>query len=129
LGIEGFGFFIPHSATRIPRLKEFIVARSIRKGPYVDPNLMQKVQEAVDTSSRRVIKTWSRRSTILPDMVGLTFAVHNGKKFIPVFVTENMVGHKLGEFSPTRAFFSHSGDRKTKVKATAPAAVPPKPAA
>ncbi|KPK94281.1 MAG: 30S ribosomal protein S19 [Deltaproteobacteria bacterium SM23_61] len=102
------------------------MARSIRKGPYVDLNLMQKVQEAVETSSRRVIKTWSRRSTILPDMVGLTFAVHNGKKFIPVFVTENMVGHKLGEFSPTRAFFSHSGDRKTKVKA---AAAPPKPGA
>jgi small subunit ribosomal protein S19 len=108
-------------------LKEFIVARSIRKGPYVEPNLMQKVQEAIDASSRKVIKTWSRRSTVLPDMVGLTFAVHNGKKFIPVFVTENMVGHKLGEFSPTRAFFSHSGDRKTKVKATA--AAPPKPAA
>ncbi len=105
------------------------MARSIRKGPYVDPKLMQKVQEAVDTKSRRVIKTWSRRSTILPDMVGLTFAVHNGKKFIPVFVTENMVGHKLGEFSPTRVFFSHSGDRKTKVKAATPAAAPAKPAA
>ena len=103
------------------------MARSIRKGPYVEPNLMQKVQEAIDASSRKVIKTWSRRSTILPDMVGLTFAVHNGKKFIPVFVTENMVGHKLGEFSPTRAFFSHSGDRKTKVKTAA--ASPPKPAA
>jgi small subunit ribosomal protein S19 len=88
---------------------------------------MQKVQEAIDASSRKVIKIWSRRSTVLPDMVGLTFAVHNGKKFIPVFVTENMVGHKLGEFSPTRVFFSHSGDRKTKVKATA--AAPPKPAA
>jgi len=105
------------------------VARSIRKGPYVEPNLMQKVQEAIDASSRKVIKTWSRRSTVLPDMVGLTFAVHNGKKFIPVFVTENMVGHKLGEFSPTRAFFSHSGDRKTKVKAAAPAAAPAKPGA
>jgi small subunit ribosomal protein S19 len=92
---------------------------------------MQKVQEAVDANSRKVIKTWSRRSTVLPEMVGLTFAVHNGKKFIPVFVTENMVGHKLGEFSPTRAFFSHSGDRKTKVKATAPAAAaaPAKPGA
>jgi len=101
------------------------VARSIRKGPYVEPNLLKKVQEVADTKSRKVIKTWSRRSTILPDMVGLTFAVHNGKKFIPVFVTENMVGHKLGEFSPTRTFFSHSGDRKTKVKAAAA----PKPAA
>jgi len=92
---------------------------------------MQKVQEAIDANSRKVIKTWSRRSTVLPDMVGLTFAVHNGKKFIPVFVTENMVGHKLGEFSPTRAFFSHSGDRKTKVKGTAPAAsaAPAKPGA
>jgi small subunit ribosomal protein S19 len=130
LGFKGFGFFIPQSAIRIPQLKEFIVARSIHKGPYVDPNLMQKVQEAVDANSRKVIKTWSRRSTVLPDMVGLTFAVHNGKKFIPVFVTENMVGHKLGEFSPTRAFFSHSGDRKTKVKATTTAApAPAKPAA
>ncbi len=100
------------------------MARSIRKGPYVEPNLMKKVEDANRTSSRKVIKTWSRRSTILPDMVGLTFAVHNGKKFIPVFVTENMVGHKLGEFSPTRIFFSHSGDRKTKVKAAAA----PKPA-
>jgi small subunit ribosomal protein S19 len=86
--------------------------------------LLKKVQEALDANSRKVIKTWSRRSTVLPDMVGMTFAVHNGKKFIPVFVTENMVGHKLGEFSPTRTFFSHSGDRKTKVKAAAP----PKPA-
>lgn len=101
------------------------MARSIRKGPYVDPKLAKKVEENVRTNSRKVIKTWSRRSTILPEMVGQTFAVHNGRKFIPVFVTENMVGHKLGEFSPTRTFFSHSGDRKTKVKATAaPAAAP-----
>ena len=96
------------------------MARSIRKGPYVEAHLMKKVEEANQTHSRKVIKTWSRRSTVLPDMVGLTFAVHNGKKFIPVFVTENMVGHKLGEFSPTRIFFSHSGDRKTKVKAAVP---------
>jgi len=95
------------------------VARSIRKGPYVDPDLMKKVEEANRTNSRKVIKTWSRRSTVLPEMIGQTFAIHNGKKFIPVFVTENMVGHKLGEFSPTRTFFSHSGDRKTKLK-TAP---------
>ncbi len=100
--------------------------RSIRKGPFIDGQLADKVEDAVRTQSRKVIKTWSRRSTILPDMVGLTFAVHNGKKFIPVFITENMVGHKLGEFSPTRTFFSHSGDRKTKVKAAA--APPPKPA-
>ena len=98
------------------------MARSIRKGPYVEPKLMEKVEEANRTKSRKVIKTWSRRSTILPEMIGQTFAIHNGKKFIPVFVTENMVGHKLGEFSPTRTFFSHSGDRKTKLKAA------PKPA-
>ena len=85
---------------------------------------MKKVEEANETKSRKVIKTWSRRSTVLPDMVGLTFAVHNGKKFIPVFVTENMVGHKLGEFSPTRTFFSHSGDRKTKVKTPPPRSRP-----
>jgi small subunit ribosomal protein S19 len=101
------------------------VARSIRKGPFVDAHLADKVEDAIRTQSRKVIKTWSRRSTVLPDMVGLTFAVHNGKKFIPVFVTENMVGHKLGEFSPTRTFFSHSGDRKTKVKAAAAPAAPP----
>jgi len=95
------------------------MARSIRKGPFVDPDLMKKVEEANRTNSRKVIKTWSRRSTVLPEMIGQTFAIHNGKKFIPVFVTENMVGHKLGEFSPTRTFFSHSGDRKTKLK-TAP---------
>ncbi len=97
------------------------MGRSIHKGPYVDPNLIKKVQEANQTKSRKVIKTWSRRSTIVPEMVGLTFAVHNGKKFIPVFITENMVGHKLGEFAPTRTFFGHSGDRKTKLK-TAPMA-------
>jgi len=92
--------------------------RSLKKGPYIDPKLMKKAQEARKTDSRKVIKTWSRRSTIIPDFVGLTFAVHNGKKFIPVFVTENMVGHKLGEFSPTRTFFSHAGDRKSKLRGT-----------
>ncbi len=102
------------------------MARSIRKGPYVDAKLMAKVEEANRTKSRKVIKTWSRRSTVLPEMIGQTFTVHNGRKFIPVFVTENMVGHKLGEFSPTRTFFSHSGDRKTKLKTATPA--PPKPA-
>jgi small subunit ribosomal protein S19 len=90
------------------------VARSVKKGPFVDDNLMKKVDQAKETKSRKVIKTWSRRSDIIPDMVGLTFAVHNGKKFIPVFVTENMVGHKLGEFAPTRTFYSHAGDRKIK---------------
>jgi small subunit ribosomal protein S19 len=77
---------------------------------------MKKVEEARRTKEARVIKIWTRRSTIVPEMVGLTFAVHNGKKFIPVFVTEEMVGHKLGEFSPTRTFHGHSGDRKTKIK-------------
>lgn len=88
--------------------------RSLKKGPFVDSHLGEKVETAVASGDRRVIKTWSRRSTIVPEMVGLTFAVHNGKKFIPVFVTENMVGHKLGEFSPTRTFHSHAGDRKSK---------------
>jgi len=88
--------------------------RSIHKGPFVDDHVLEKVNQARETGSRKVIQTWSRRSTIIPDMVGLTFAVHNGKKFIPVFVTENMVGHKLGEFSPTRTFHGHAGDRKAK---------------
>jgi len=88
--------------------------RSIHKGPFVDGHVLEKVNLARETGSRKVIQTWSRRSTIIPDMVGLTFAVHNGKKFIPVFVTENMVGHKLGEFSPTRTFHGHAGDRKAK---------------
>lgn len=90
------------------------MSRSVKKGPFVDDHLMKKVLEAKETSSRKVIKTWSRRSDIVPDMIGMTFAVHNGKKFIPVFVTENMVGHKLGEFSPTRTFYGHAGDRKGK---------------
>ncbi len=88
------------------------MARSIKKGPFIDGHVAKKAQVAIDTKSRKVIKTWSRRSTVLPDFVGLTFAVHNGRKFIPVFVTENMVGHKLGEFSPTRTFKGHSGARK-----------------
>jgi len=92
------------------------MARSIKKGPFVDSHLINRVKEVRKTKETKVIKTWSRRSTIIPEMVGLTFAVHNGKKFIPVFVTEEMVGHKLGEFSPTRTFHGHSGDRKTKIK-------------
>jgi small subunit ribosomal protein S19 len=95
------------------------MARSIKKGAFVDPHLMEKVEELRRTKGGKVIKTWSRRSTIIPEMVGLTFAVHNGKKFIPVFVTEEMVGHKLGEFSPTRTFHGHAGDRKTKIKTKA----------
>ena len=89
--------------------------RSIKKGPFVDDHLMKKV-EANEGSSKKVIKTWSRRSTILPEMVGMTFAVHNGKSFVTVFVTENMVGHKLGEFSLTRTFRGHAADRKVKKK-------------
>lgn len=88
------------------------MARSIKKGPFVDGHLMQKVLQAKETGARKVIKTWSRRSDIIPDMVGLTFAVHNGKKFIPVFVTENMVGQKLGEYAPTRTFYGHAGSKK-----------------
>lgn len=86
--------------------------RSVKKGPFVDDYLIKKVKSARDEGSKKVIKTWSRRSTITPDMVSLTFAVHNGRKFVPVFITENMVGHKLGEFAPTRTFHSHSGERK-----------------
>src|SRR3954470_6666167 len=88
------------------------MARSIYKGPFVDQHLTRKVQDMVKTSKKAVIKTWSRRSTILPEFVGHTFAVHNGRKFIPVFVTENMVGHKLGEFAPTRTFIGHSAEKK-----------------
>ena len=90
------------------------MSRSIWKGPIVDGHLLKKVQKASDSSRNEVIKTWSRRSTILPEFIGLSFAVHNGKKFIPVNVTEDMVGHKLGEFSPTRTFFGHTADKKTK---------------
>ncbi len=91
--------------------------RSVKKGPFIDDSLMTKAIKAKEANSHQVIKTWSRRSTILPEFIGLTFAVHNGKKFIPVFITEDMVGHKLGEFSPTRIFFSHAGgDKKTRLK-------------
>ncbi len=90
--------------------------RSISKGPYVDPKLREKVEKAEATKSKKIIQTWSRRSTIIPEFVGYTFAVHNGKRFIPVFVTENMVGHKLGEFAPTRTFHGHAGSKKTKGK-------------
>ena len=89
------------------------MSRSIKKGPFVDGHLSKKVDEANKAGQKKVIKTWSRRSTVVPDMIGHTFAVHNGKKFIPVFVTENMVGHKLGEFAPTRFFKGH-GQAKTE---------------
>ena len=85
--------------------------RSVKKGPFIDDHLYKKVQVANETKSRKVIQTWSRRSTVLPEMIGLTFAVHNGKKFVPVLITEGMVGHKLGEFSPTRTFHGHSATK------------------
>jgi len=90
------------------------VARSVKKGPFVDDHLLKKVMKSKEEGSRKVIQTWSRRSDITPEMVGLTFAVHNGKKFIPVFVSENMVGHKFGEFSPTRTYYGHAADKKKK---------------
>lgn len=97
------------------------MARSVKKGPFCDTYLHKKAEQA--RQDKKPIKTWARRSTIFPDFVGVTFAVHNGKKFIPVYVTENMVGHKLGEFAPTRTFAGHSGDRKAqKTGAVAPAA-------
>ena len=92
------------------------MARSIKKGPFVDGHLMRKCEQAQHANDKRPIKTWSRRSVIVPEMIGLTFAVHNGRKFLPIFVTENMIGHKLGEFAPTRTFIAHSGDRKTEVE-------------
>ena len=88
------------------------MGRSVKKGPYLDHHLMNKIQKAQETGDKKVIKTWSRRSTVTPDAVGLTIAVHNGKKFIPLYVTENMIGHKYGEFALTRQFSSHSGDKK-----------------
>ena len=95
------------------------MARSLKKGPYIDPNLMKKISALNESNEKRVVKTWSRRSTIPPDFVGHTLAIHNGNKFIPVYVTENMVGHKLGEFAPTRTFRGHSGkltERSTALK-------------
>jgi len=90
------------------------MARSVRKGPFVDLHVLKKAQEAQDVTNAKPIKTWSRRSTILPDFVGLTFSVYNGRKFIPVSVSEDMVGHKLGEFAPTRTFPGHAADKKGK---------------
>ena len=92
------------------------MARSVKKGPYIQESLLRNVNLEGDASRSKVIKTWSRRSTIIPEFVGLTFAVHNGRKFIPVFVSENMVGHKLGEFAPTRTYYGHGSDRKSKVR-------------
>ena len=103
------------------------MARSVKKGPFVQDALMKKVSVLNAKNEKRVVKTWSRASTILPEFVGHTFAVHNGNKFVPVYVTENMVGHKLGEFAPTRTFHGHSGERKAAAGGGAPAA--PKAAA
>jgi len=100
------------------------MARSVKKGPFIDAHLMKKVRAMLESGEKRVVKTWSRRSTITPEMVGFTFAVHNGRKFIPVFITENAVGHKLGEFAPTRTFHGHSGDRKGKVEGAAAPGAP-----
>ena len=88
------------------------MSRSLKKGPYIDPKLEKKVLNIAKNDKKKIIKTWSRKSTIPPSFVGITFAIHNGNKFIPVYITENMVGHKLGEFSPTRQYYGHSGDRK-----------------
>jgi small subunit ribosomal protein S19 len=104
------------------------MARSIKKGPFIDGHLQKKIDTTVASAKKNVIKTWSRRSTIIPEAVGLTFAVHNGRKFVPVFVTENMVGHKLGEFAPTRTFHGHAGDKKGGAKPGG-ASQAPKPAA
>ena len=100
------------------------MGRSLKKGPYIDETLYERIEELNRTRQKKVLKTWSRRSTIPPEFVGHTVAVHNGKKFIPVYVTENMVGHKLGEFSPTRTFIGHSAEKKV-AKPGAPAAAPP----
>jgi len=90
------------------------VPRSLRKGPFVDLHLMKKVERAKETNDKRPIKTWSRRSMVMPDMVGLTISVHNGRQHIPIFISEDMVGHKLGEFAPTRTFRGHAGDRRAQ---------------
>jgi small subunit ribosomal protein S19 len=107
------------------------MARSLKKGPFVDDHLMKRVTAMNEAGDRKVIKTWSRRSTVVPEMVGHTLAVYNGRKFVPVYVTENMVGHKLGEFSPTRQFKGHSSkvEKVAKVAAAAAAAAPATPAA
>lgn len=102
--------------------------RSLKKGPFVDQHLLAKIEEAQASRQKKVIRTWSRRSTIVPDMVGLTLAVHNGRKFVPVYVTENMVGHKLGEFAATRFFRGHSGEKKATAGPAAPAASAAAPA-
>jgi small subunit ribosomal protein S19 len=105
------------------------MGRSVKKGPFVQEALAKKVEAMSGTNQKKVIKTWSRASTVLPEFVGHTFAVHNGSKFVPVYVTENMVGHKLGEFSPTRLFRGHTGNRPTDKKAGPPGGAAPAAAA
>jgi small subunit ribosomal protein S19 len=104
------------------------VARSLKKGPFVDPSLQRKIEKTARSGSKQAIRTWSRRSMITPEMIGLTFQVHNGKLFVPVYVTENMVGHRLGEFAPTRKFTGHSTDKKVKTAAPARPGSGPAPA-
>jgi small subunit ribosomal protein S19 len=113
-----------HGSLHRPEEKE--VSRSLKKGPFVDTSLLEKVEAMNRANEKKVVKTWSRRSTVVPEMVGHTMAVHNGKKFIPVYVTENMVGHKLGEFAPTRTFKGHT--TKTEKAAATAAAAPAAPA-
>ena len=103
------------------------MARSVKKGPFVDEHLQKKVTTAVTNNDRKLIKTWSRRSTVTPEFVGLSFAVHNGHRFVTVFVTENMVGHKVGEFAPTRTFPGHAGDKKAAGPSGAPKGGGPRP--
>lgn len=95
------------------------MARSVKKGPFIDEHLLKKISVAIEKGDKKVIKTWSRRSTIFPEAVGLTFAVHNGRKFVPVYVTDNMIGHKYGEFAPTRTFHGHGGEKKATKAAPA----------
>lgn len=95
------------------------MARSLKKGPFVDHHLLSKINNAIEKNDKKVIKTWSRRSTILPDCIGLTFAIHNGKKFVPLYVTENMIGHKFGEFAPTRTFNGHAEKKAQAAPAAA----------
>ncbi len=90
--------------------------RSVKKGPFIDGHLMDKINKAIESGEKKAIKTWSRRSIIIPEAIGLTFAVHNGRKFVPVFVTDDMVGHKLGEFAPTRTFHGHAGDKRSRMR-------------
>lgn len=97
------------------------MSRSIKKGPFIDDHLLKKISVAIEKGDKKVIKTWSRRSTIFPEAVGLTFAVHNGRKFVPVYVTDNMIGHKYGEFAPTRTFHGHGGEKKAAKAAPAKA--------